>query len=67
MDPKGMFTSFDKALIALVMSVIFILNHFTKLHINIDESTLNSFIAILTPILVYLVPNKTSGETLPKA
>jgi len=53
-----MFTSIDKALVALIMAGVFIVNQYTGKHINVSEQTLNSIFVILTPILVYLIPNK---------
>lgn len=53
-----MFTGVDKALVALVMAAIFLINNFTGLSIGIGEDTINAIAAVLTPILVYFVPNK---------
>jgi hypothetical protein len=54
-----MFTSIDKALVALVMAVLFIL---TQLGIAVpswaNETVVTSIIAGVTPILVWWIPNK---------
>lgn len=54
-----MFTSMDKALVALVMAIIYILNHFFGIHLGLDEATVTTFITLITPIIVWLTPNKT--------
>lgn len=54
-----MFTSIDKALVALIMAFIFLVNNFTGFHFAVDESTANAVASIFTPILVWLIPNKT--------
>ena len=55
-----MVTSIDKALVSLVMSVAFML---TQFGINIPswftEGSISSAVAFLSPILVYLIPNKS--------
>lgn len=53
-----MFTSIDKALVAIVMAVIYILNTYFGFHLGVSEQLLNTIVAIVTPLLVYLVPNK---------
>lgn len=53
-----MFTTMDKALVAFVMAVAFFINHFTTFHFALDEGTVNTIVAAITPILVYLIPNK---------
>lgn len=55
-----MFTSLDKALVALVMGVLYLLNQFAGIDLGVSEGTITAIIAGLTPILVYLVPNKPS-------
>ena len=51
-------TEFNKAIVAAVMAIIYILNNFFGMHIGITEDKLNAIIVILTPILVYIIPNK---------
>lgn len=53
-----MFTSIDKALVALIMGAIYIGNTFLGLNIGLSEATVTTIIGALTPILVWLVPNK---------
>lgn len=56
-----MFTSIDKALVALVMAALYLLNTFTGVHIDfLSETTVTTAISLLAPVLVYIVPNKTS-------
>ena len=53
-----MFTTVDKALVALIMSVIFLVNNFTSFSIGLEVATVNTAVAFLAPILAYFVPNK---------
>ena len=58
-----MVTSIDKALVALIMSVIYILNTYYGFHLGVSEEMLNMIVSVFTPFLVYLVPNKKrNGE-----
>jgi len=52
-----MFTSIDKAIVALIMAALSIANLFTG-HEWINEDTAAWIIAVATPILVWAVPNK---------
>ena len=54
-----MFSSLDKALVAIVMAVLFFLSEFAGINLGIDETTVQTIIAAITPFLVWLVPNKT--------
>lgn len=54
-----MFTSIDKALVALVMGALYLLNTFAGINLGVDEAVVTSVIAAATPILVYFWPNKT--------
>lgn len=56
-----MFTSLDKAIVALVMGAIFLINNFTSFHFAVDESVVNAIAGVITPILVYLTPNKAKA------
>lgn len=58
-----MFTSIDKALVALVMGFLFILNSVFGLDFGVDEQTVASIIGFLTPVLVYFIPNKGFRRT----
>jgi hypothetical protein len=55
-----MFTTADKALVAIVMGIAFLAT--TIFHIQIpgwlNEANVTQVLAVLTPILVYLIPNK---------
>jgi hypothetical protein len=53
-----MFTSVDKAIVGLVMGILFLLNNFTSYHVGFSEEVVNGFVGFLTPILVYFWPNK---------
>lgn len=54
-----MFTSIDKALVAALMGLIYIANHF-GLNIGVSEATVSLIVGVLTPVLVHLMPNKRS-------
>jgi hypothetical protein len=55
-----MFTSLDKAIVAIVMAFAFLAT--TLFHVSIpgwlNEANVTQVLAVLTPILVYLIPNK---------
>lgn len=53
-----MFTSIDKALTAIVMAAFYLLNVLGGIDIGLAEETVAAIIAGLTPILVWLVPNR---------
>ena len=53
-----MITSLDKAIVALIMGVVFLINNFTSFHFAVSAEVVNGIAAALTPILVYFVPNK---------
>lgn len=55
-----MFTSVDKALTAIVMAVLYLLSTFAGLNFGVSEATISAIIVALTPILVWLIPNKTT-------
>lgn len=55
-----MFTSVDKALTALVMAVLFLLNRFARLDFGLDQEAVGAFVAGITPILVWLIPNRAA-------
>lgn len=55
-----MFTTVDKAIAALVMATIFLVNNFTGWQLGLDEETVNAIAGVLTPIVVWLVPNRTA-------
>ena len=57
-----MFTSFDKALVGVVMGAIFILQNQLGVEIPgiLNEKTVSLILAALNPILIYVWPNKFS-------
>lgn len=55
-----MFTSIDKALVALVMGLLFIVQTFTGFSLSwLTQETVTTVIGLLTPVLVWAIPNKT--------
>lgn len=57
-----MFTSIDKALVAMVMGVIFILNTYLGVNLSwVSQETVATVVGLITPVLVWLVPNKTKS------
>ena len=57
-----MFSTVDKALVALVLAILSIVNLVwgPGWWTNATEETVGVIIAVLMPILVWLVPNRTS-------
>lgn len=53
-----MFTTFDKALVALVMGALSIANLWFGIDLGITADTVTATIALATPIIVWLTPNK---------
>lgn len=54
-----MFTSMDKALVALIMSALFLINFFFGLNLGfVTQETVATVVSLLTPILVWAIPNK---------
>lgn len=53
-----MFTSIDKALIGLVMALAYLATAFGYTVPDAWVTTAEGFIVAITPILVYLIPNK---------
>lgn len=55
-----MFTSADKAIVAVVMGICFLLQSWFHLTIPgfITADNITQLLAVLTPVLVYLLPNK---------
>ena len=58
-----MFSTLDKALVALVMSVLSILNLVFGINFGMDPAVISSIIAALTPVLVYWIPNKSKSPS----
>lgn len=54
-----MFTSIDKALIALVMGLLFIIQTYAGVNLSwISADTVATIIGLITPVLVWAIPNK---------
>ena len=54
-----MFTSIDKALVALVMGLIFIVQTYTGFNLSwISAETIATIVGLITPVLVWAIPNK---------
>lgn len=53
-----MFTTMDKALVAIVMGALSILNLVFNIDLGLSPETVSGIIAAVTPILVYIFPNK---------
>ncbi len=53
-----MFTAIDKALVALVMAVLYLMSEFAGINFGLTEETVQGAVAILSPMLVWLVPNR---------
>jgi hypothetical protein len=56
-----MFTSIDKALVAAIMAFLYLMNNVVGINIGLSEATVTSIVAVLTPILVWLIPNKSDA------
>lgn len=56
-----MFTSIDKALTAIVMAALYLLNSLGGIDVGLSEETVSAILAGLTPLLVWLIPNKTDA------
>lgn len=51
-----MYTQIDKAVVAVIMAIIVLANQL-GLHLGWTETDVSAWVAALTPILVYFVPN----------
>jgi len=49
---------YNKAIVAAVMAVVGIANTFFNTGLVVEPETVTAVVAALTPILVYLVPNR---------
>ena len=61
-----MFTSIDKAIVATIMPILWLVNQFWGLgwYGHVSEETVGIAAAVLTPILVWAIPNKQPAQTL---
>ena len=56
-----MFTTLDKALVALIMGLLFIIQTYTGLSTSwISQETVATIIGLITPVLVWAIPNKSA-------
>ena len=54
-----MFTSIDKALVAAIMGILFIAQTYTGLQLPwAMPDTIATIIGLITPVLVWAIPNK---------
>lgn len=54
-----MFTSIDKALVAAIMGILFIVQTYAGLNLTwISQEAVASIIGLVTPVLVWAIPNK---------
>lgn len=54
-----MFTQLDKAIVAAVMGVLFIIQTYTGFSTSwITAETVATIVGLLTPVLVWAIPNK---------
>jgi hypothetical protein len=54
-----MFSSIDKALVALVMGLLFIVQTYTGFSTPwITADTVSTIVGLITPVLVWAIPNK---------
>jgi len=57
-----MFSSIDKALTAAIMGLLFILQTYTGVSLGwLTPDTVATIIGLLTPVLVWAIPNKTAA------
>lgn len=54
-----MLSSVDKAIVALIMAIVALINSTTNFHIGLTETQVTVILTVLSPALVWLVPNKT--------
>ncbi len=58
-----MFTSIDKALVAAIMGVLFIVQTYTGLTFWwATPDTVATIIGLVTPVLVWAIPNRKQGQ-----
>jgi len=57
-----MFTTIDKALVALIMGVLFILQTYTGFSLAwLTPETISTIVGLITPVLVWAIPNKPAA------
>ena len=56
---------FNKAIVAVVMGLLIIVEQIWGFHVaGVSEATVTMILAVLTPILVFLVPNWPAARTV---
>ncbi len=56
-----MFTQLDKAIVAAVMGILFIVQTYTGFSTSwISAETVATIVGLITPVLVWAIPNKTA-------
>ena len=58
-----MYTQLDKAIVAVVMGALSIMNLMFGINFGMDPAVISSIIAALTPVLVYWIPNKPKSPS----
>jgi hypothetical protein len=53
-----MFTSIDKALVAVIMGGLYLAKTYFGIDLGLSEATAGTIASFITAVLVYLVPNK---------
>lgn len=54
-----MFTSIDKALVAAIMGILFVVQTYTGFSTSwITADTVSTIVGLITPVLVWAIPNK---------
>ncbi len=54
-----MFTSIDKALVAAIMGLLFIVQTYTGFSLAwLTPETISTIVGLVTPVLVWAIPNK---------
>lgn len=53
---------YNKAIVALIMAIIGVVNLIWQFPVPVDEAVVTAVVALATPLLVYLVPNKKAGK-----
>lgn len=57
-----MFTSMDKAIVAAIMGLAYIVQTLTGFNLSwISADAITTLIGVLTPLVVYFVPNKKTA------
>ena len=57
-----MFTSIDKALVAAIMGLLFIIQTYTGFSLSfLTPETVATIVGLITPVLVWAIPNNTVG------